>query len=180
MLFWFFLLLWYCLVQLCDLKNRHSLCSSNLVVKVFASKYIDVVQMESEIYSQFWIFARHCGMETNWHRWKRRHFFLENQSKLLVSVVLSAALNTIKLLVYLKTEYYFLLTFDWLKISWSDVDFFSLSFKSRCRKEKSDPEDDLFHIDNFSFPKENTYIEMYVLHFCLGGCQGYVIDSKFL
>lgn len=50
-------------------------------------------------------------METNWHRWKRLHFFLENQSKLLVSVLLSAALNTIKLLVYLETEYYFLLTF---------------------------------------------------------------------
>lgn len=50
-------------------------------------------------------------METNWHRWKRLHFFLENQSKLLVSVPLSAALNTGKLLVYLKTEYDFLLTF---------------------------------------------------------------------
>lgn len=140
--------------------------------------------MESEIYSWFWISARHCGMETNWHRWKRLHFFLENQSKLLVSILLSTTLNTIKSLVYLfKNRILFPFDFCYfnlmpLQISWFDVDFFSLSLKSKCRKEKSVLEDDLLHIDKSFFFK--GYFVPYRCMCCVSawGCQVYLIDSK--
>lgn len=140
--------------------------------------------MGSEIYSWFWISARHCGMETNQHRWKKLHFFPENQSKLLVSLLLSTAVNTVKSLVYLfKNRIFFPLEFSYfslmpLQISQFDVNFFSLCFKSKCRKEKSVPEDDLLHIDKSLF-----FRSQFVPCRCMGcifawGCQGLCLRFK--
>lgn len=131
------------LIQLCLIKKIHFLHSSNLVVKaLFPSKCIDVVQRGSEIYSCVWVSARHCGMETNQHRWKRLRFFLEKPSKLLVSILLSTTLNTINSLVCLfKNRLLFPFEFCCFNVMlvWIcrfDWNFFSLSFKSKCRPER--------------------------------------------
>lgn len=51
------------------------------------------------------------------------------------------------------------------------MDFFSLSCKSKCRKEKSDPEDDLRHIDNTYFPKDFLFHRDICIVFLLGGAK---------
>lgn len=177
MLFWFFLLLWYCLVQLCDFKKRHFLCSSNLVVKALCIK----------IYQ--------CGTDGEWDLLTILDFCQALRDGNKLAQMEEAPLfpgESIKVIGECSTEccteYYsiaslfrteqniisfWLLLFNLmpLKISWSDVDFFSLSFKSRCRKEKSDPEDDLFHIDNFSFPKDFLFHRGVCIVFLLGGAK---------
>lgn len=51
------------------------------------------------------------------------------------------------------------------------MDFFSLSFKSKCWQEKPDPEDDLLHIDNFFFPKDFLFHGGVCIVLLLGGAK---------